>query len=96
MQLNAVLEERHGEPTYFPFYRYGGTHIGTQQAYFVKFPVELFNLIPGIESARRSADIGVLDTDVPEDSSQPARRPLTAVPPEPRIRSCAPPPRTTP
>lgn len=72
MDLSRVLEAQHGSPTYFPFYRYGGTQIRTQQAYFVKFPVELFKLIPGIESARLS-DLDVEDADVPEDF-QPARK----------------------
>jgi hypothetical protein len=66
MDLSRVLEAQHGSPTYFPFYRYGGMQIRTQQAYFVKFPVELFKLIPGIESARLS-DLDVEDADVPED-----------------------------
>ncbi|WP_138733089.1 protein NO VEIN domain-containing protein [Modestobacter excelsi] len=73
LELSAALAARHGEPTYFPFYRYGGTRVRTQQAYFVKFPVELFDLIPGIESARRSAEAEVEDADVPEDF-QPASK----------------------
>jgi hypothetical protein len=46
MDLNTSLAAKHGQPTYFPFYRYGRTQIRTQQAYFVKFPRELFDLIP--------------------------------------------------
>ncbi len=67
MDLNAALTVKYGEPVYFPFYRYGGTQIRTQQAYFVKFPIELFDLIPGIESARQGADVEIPDADVPED-----------------------------
>jgi len=65
MELNAALETKHGKPTYFPFYRYA--QIRTQQAYFVKFPVELFDLIPGIESAKLGTDLEVEDADIPED-----------------------------
>jgi hypothetical protein len=74
MDVNRVLVEKHGDPTYFPFYRYGGTQIRTQQAYFVKFPVELFELVPGIESAR--AEVGAEDPDgeVPEDFQPPNQR----------------------
>lgn len=76
MQVNEGLEEKYGEPTYFPFYRYGGTQIRTQQAYFVKFPVELFKLIPGIESAHLhlAAGVDAPDGEVPEDFQPPNRR----------------------
>lgn len=67
MVLNGALVAEHGEPTYFPFYRYGKTRIRTQQAYFVKFPVELLSLIPGITSAQLGSEIQVEDADVPED-----------------------------
>ncbi len=88
--LNAALEARHGKPTYFPFYRYGGTGIRTQQAYFVKFPVELFDLIPGIESARVGADVEVEDADVPEDfqpASKTAPRGRTTRAQDPKLRA---------
>jgi len=68
LDLQASLVEKHGEPVYFPFYRYGGTRIRTQQAYFVKFPLELFDLIPGIASAMLVAEVGVEDADVVEDT----------------------------
>jgi hypothetical protein len=51
MAANAELEANVGSPTYFPFYRYAGNQIRTNQAYFVKFPVELFDAIPGIKAA---------------------------------------------
>ena len=68
MDLDERLANEHRRPTYFPFYRYGGQQIRTQQAYFVKFPVELFNVIPGIDAARlgmtaASAD----DAEIAED-----------------------------
>lgn len=73
MDLNKALETQHGNPTYFPFYRYGGRGIRAQQAYFVKFPLELFDIIPGINSAKFDADANTDDIDVPEDF-QPARK----------------------
>ncbi len=70
--LNEALEAQHGPPTYFPFYRYGAGQIRTQQAYFVKFPVELFDLISGIAAARMGAE-NLDGLDVLEDF-QPSRR----------------------
>jgi hypothetical protein len=72
--LNASLAKKHGEPTYFPFYRYGGSQVRTQQAYFVKFPVELFELIPEIEPARLGADVEIEIADVPEDFQPPGKQ----------------------
>jgi hypothetical protein len=66
--LKTDLEEQHGEPVYFPFYRYGGDQIRTQQAYLVKFPIELFDVIPGISDAK--LDAGAYEdepTEVAED-----------------------------
>jgi hypothetical protein len=68
MTLKDGLEAQHGEPIYFPFYRYGGNQIRTQQAYLVKFPVELFDLVPGIGSARfDAASLSLDDVEVAED-----------------------------
>lgn len=90
MDVNKALEAQHGSPTYFPFYRYGGTQIRTQQAYFVKFPIELFELIPGIESARVGTDADIGDADIPEDF-QPARKKAphgrTTRPQDPKLRA---------
>lgn len=59
MKVNSALEAVHGKPTYFPFYLYGnGTELRAQQAYFLKFPVELFDVIPGITDARLHAPGG--------------------------------------
>jgi hypothetical protein len=38
MALKDQLEGKHGEPIYYPFYRYAGNQIRTQQAYLVSFP----------------------------------------------------------
>lgn len=71
MDANKRLADKYREPIYFPFYRYGGTQIRTQQAYFVKFPEQLFDLVPGIEMARIGPYVGDADTDVPEDFQPP-------------------------
>ncbi len=54
--LDEALRAKHGRPVYFPITKYGANRPADQQqvraaeAYFVKFPVELFDLIPGIEA----------------------------------------------
>ena len=37
------------------------------EAYFVKFPIELFDVIPGIGSARIDVPLDPVETEVPED-----------------------------
>jgi hypothetical protein len=70
--VNAQLKTAHGEPTYFPFYRYGGDQVRTQQAYLVKFPAELFRLIPSVAAAR--LDLTDVPETVPEDYQPPRKR----------------------
>jgi Domain of unknown function (DUF3883) len=69
MELNTRLEAEHGKPTYFPFIRYRENEIRARQGYLAKFPVPLFDLIPGIASARIAESIGssLVDVDIPED-----------------------------
>jgi hypothetical protein len=67
MTLRSTLQAKHGKTTYFPFTRYAGTQLRAQQAYLVKFPVELFDLIPGISSARLNAQFEPDDADISED-----------------------------
>ena len=55
MAVHQTLSREYGEPIYFSFYRYGGSRIRTQQAYFVKFPAQLFELVPGIGGCAPSA-----------------------------------------
>jgi hypothetical protein len=89
MAVNEALGKEHGQPTYFPFYRYGGDQIRTQQAYFVKFPAELFDLIPDIEPARLGSDTED-DADVPEDFQPPrtvAPRGRTTRAQDPKLRA---------
>lgn len=63
LNLRSALEAAYGKPTYFPFYRYGAAAIRVQQGYLLKFPVELFSILPGLESA-------LLDTASGDDSSE--------------------------
>jgi hypothetical protein len=44
------------------------------QAYFAKFPVELFDVIPGISSARLDVPIDPTETDLPEDFQPPRKK----------------------
>jgi hypothetical protein len=44
------------------------------EAYFVKFPVELFDVIPGIGSARIDAPLDPVETDLPEDFQPPGKK----------------------
>jgi extracellular elastinolytic metalloproteinase len=68
MDLKDQLETEHGKPIYFPWKRYRGSEIYAQQGYCVKFPVELFDLIPDIGSARLGTTaLSVDDVDVAED-----------------------------
>lgn len=75
--LRSDLEGEHGVPAYFPFYLYGGSQIRAQQGYLVKFPVELFDVIPGLAAARIDTDEPLeaddLD-DVQEDSQPPGKK----------------------
>lgn len=89
MAVNEALGKAHGQPTYFPFYRYGGDQIRTQQAYFVKFPAELFDVITDIGSARLGSGAGD-DADIPEDFQPPkkvAPRGRTTRAQDPKLRA---------
>jgi hypothetical protein len=72
MELREELEHKHGRPTYFPFFRYRPGEIRAQQGYLVKWPTELFGLLPETEPARSEseADIG---TKLAEDA-QPRKK----------------------
>ena len=71
--VDRALSARHKGPIYFPITRYGADRpagrqeVRAVQAYFAKFPVELFNVIPGISSARIYVPLGLAETDLPED-----------------------------
>ena len=53
MDVRDQLEESCGKPVYFPFIRYGRGQLRARQGYLTKFPVELFDVIPGISGARK-------------------------------------------
>ena len=93
--LDEALRAQHGRPIYFPITKYGANRPAGQQqvraaeAYFVKFPVELFDVIPGIEAARIDAPLDPMDIDLPEDfqpsgKKAPAGRTTRAV--DPKLR----------
>jgi hypothetical protein len=71
--VDEELGSKHKGALYFPLTRYGANRpahkqeVRAAEAYFVKFPVELFDVIPGIASARIDATLDPLDTDLPED-----------------------------
>jgi hypothetical protein len=52
MDTRDQLEDTYGKPVYFPFIRYRRAELRARQGYLTKFPAELFDLIPGIRSAR--------------------------------------------
>lgn len=43
-EIRRSLEERHGQPLYFPFVPYSGSALRTFQGYMVKMPVDLVRL----------------------------------------------------
>jgi hypothetical protein len=77
---DQALSAQHKGSIYFPITRYGANRPAGQQqvraaeAYFVKFPIELFEVIPGIESARIDASLDPMDTDLPEDFQPPGKK----------------------
>jgi hypothetical protein len=78
--VDKTLEAVHKGRIYFPLTRYGANRPAAQQevraaqAYFVKFPVELFDVIPGIDSARLDAPLDPMDADLPEDYQSPGKK----------------------
>lgn len=60
MDAYDELEAKHGKPVYYPFYVYGRTQLRAQQGYLMKFPVELFDVLPQIAEARRTAVPGAV------------------------------------
>ena len=78
--VDQALRAQHKGKIYFPITRYGANRPADKQevraaeAYFVKFPVELFDVIPGIGSARIDAPLDPIDTDLPEDFQPPGKK----------------------
>ncbi|GEM_PF-5073120 len=82
-EITAVDEElgkRHPGTLYFPFTRYGADRpveaqeIRAAQAYFVKFPVELFDVVPGVGSARIDGGVDPSSVTIAEDFQPPGRK----------------------
>lgn len=78
--VDEALGATHNGTIYFPITRYGANRPAHQQevraaqAYFVKFPVELFDVIPGIESACMEAAPDPFEVEVVEDFQQPGKK----------------------
>jgi hypothetical protein len=71
--VDDALGAVHTGSLYFPLTRFGSDRppneqeVRAAQAYFVKFPAELFEVIPGIDSARIDGSLDPVDVDLPED-----------------------------
>jgi hypothetical protein len=80
LAIDDFLSTQHKGPIYFPITRYGSDRptdrqgLRVVQAYFAKFPVELFDVIPGISSARLDVPIYPTETDLPEDFQPPRKK----------------------
>lgn len=94
--VDLALGARHNGTLYFPLTRYGSNRataeqeIRAAQAYFVKFPVELFDVIPGIDNARIEGVVVPTDVDIPEDfqpSSKQAPPGRTVRAQDPKLRA---------
>jgi hypothetical protein len=78
--VDQALGAQHKGAIYFPITRYGANRPANQQevraaeAYFVKFPIELLDVIPGIGAARIDAPLDPIDTDLPEDFHPPGKK----------------------
>ena len=78
--VDHVLRAQHKGSPYFPITKYGKNRPPGQQqvrateAYFAKFPVELFDVIPGIGSARIDAPLDPIEADVAEDFQPPGKK----------------------
>lgn len=70
LEVGSKLQVAHGKPTYFPFYLYGGRELRAQQGYLVKFPVELFDVLPRLSAAKLEAS-GDSAQELTEESLQP-------------------------
>jgi hypothetical protein len=79
LQVGADLEANYGKPTYFPFYLYGGSQLRAQQGYLVKFPAELFAVLPNIDAAQvqtaSSTDSSVAQDEEVTEDGQPEGHP---------------------
>lgn len=73
LAVGQALKAQYKGTIYFPIVKYGADRpvdrqeVRAVQAYFAKFPVELFDVIPGISSARIDTLLDLAETDLPED-----------------------------
>lgn len=80
LAVEHALEARYKSKIYFPITKYGknrpvnAQQVRAAEAYLTKFPVELFDVIPGIDSARIDAQLDPVDTDLPEDLQPPGKK----------------------
>lgn len=76
LRLRADLETAHGTPVYFPFFQYRPGEIRAQQGYLVKFPAELFSLLPELGAVTGDDREAAPDDtgEVSEDESPPGKR----------------------
>lgn len=74
MHLRKELEDVHGTPIYFPWFRYGGTQLRAQQGYLTKFPAELLTLLPGLRVVEAAAPEPDAMDEVTEDDKAPRRK----------------------
>lgn len=78
--VDQALGARYQGPIYFPVTRYGANRptdqqeVRAAQAYFVKFPIELFDVIRGIGPARLNTPLNPIETDLPEDFQPPGKK----------------------
>ena len=78
--VDQALSAQYKGTIYFPITKYGANLPASQQqvraaeAYFVKFPIELFDVIPGIGSARIDAPLDPIEADLPEDFHPPGKK----------------------
>jgi len=78
--VDHALGAQHKGTIYFPITRYGANcppdqqEVRAAEAYFVKFPVELFDVISGISSARIETPLDPAATEVSEDFQPPGKK----------------------
>lgn len=74
-ELREKIEREHGRPAYFPFFRYRPGEVRAQQGYLVKFPKELFEILPGLgtvlSEANGDVEVLLVEDDQPRSHEVP-------------------------
>lgn len=73
LNVERMLKAEHRGRLYFPFYRYAGGGLRTQQGYLMKFPSELLALFPTLESAIARSSAPLLQLPAREPYEDPGR-----------------------